>query len=77
MLTSALLPSLRAGAAASGAPSRIVNVSSMAHHRGGINFDDPNFEVAYDPVMIRLIIILLSDRPVPVSVEGIRPVEDS
>ena len=34
----------------SGAPSRIVNVSSMAHRRGGVNFDDPQYKINYDPV---------------------------
>ena len=34
----------------SGAPSRVVNVSSMAHRRGGVNFDDPQYKLNYDPV---------------------------
>ncbi|GAB6031589.1 hypothetical protein CHUAL_009354 [Chamberlinius hualienensis] len=33
----------------SSAPSRIINVSSVAHHRGQINFNDLNSESAYDP----------------------------
>lgn len=39
LLTSRLLPALRAGA-----PSRIVNVSSAGHRFSGIDFDDPHFE---------------------------------
>ena len=31
------------------APSRIVVVSSLAHTRGQINFDDLNSEKSYDP----------------------------
>jgi len=33
------------------APSRIINVSSVAHTRGKINFDDLNSEKAYDPAV--------------------------
>jgi NAD(P)-dependent dehydrogenase (short-subunit alcohol dehydrogenase family) len=33
----------------SSAPSRIINVSSVAHKRGSINFDDINSEKSYDP----------------------------
>jgi retinol dehydrogenase-12 len=45
VLTNGLIDSLKAGA-----PSRIVNVSSMAHRRGGINFKDPMSKKSYDPV---------------------------
>jgi len=34
----------------SSAPSRIINVSSLAHIRGVINFDDLNSAKSYDPV---------------------------
>jgi len=44
VLTNGLIDSLM-----SGAPSRIVNVSSMAHRRGGVNFDDPQYKINYDP----------------------------
>ena len=30
-------------------PSRVINVSSVAHTRGKINFDDLNSEKQYDP----------------------------
>jgi len=43
VLTNELTPALKAGA-----PSRIVNVSSMAHRRGGVIFDDMMLEKAYD-----------------------------
>lgn len=43
VLTNELTPALKAGA-----PSRIVNVSSMAHRRGGVIFDDIMLEKAYD-----------------------------
>jgi NAD(P)-dependent dehydrogenase (short-subunit alcohol dehydrogenase family) len=39
VLTSRLLPALRAGA-----PSRVVNLSSAGHGFGGIRWHDPNFE---------------------------------
>ncbi len=39
LLTSLLLPALRAGA-----PSRVVNVSSSLHRRGKMDFEDPMFE---------------------------------
>lgn len=44
VLTNGLLPCLQRGA-----PSRIINVSSMAHHRSGIHFDNLQFETNYDP----------------------------
>ncbi|OXA42771.1 retinol dehydrogenase 13 [Folsomia candida] len=44
LLTHLLLPSLQKAA-----PSRIVNVSSLAHTRGRINFEDLNSEKEYDP----------------------------
>ena len=44
VLTNDLTPALKAGA-----PSRIVNVSSMAHRRGGIIFDDMMLEGQYEP----------------------------
>ena len=43
VLTNYLIDSLKAGS-----PSRIVNVSSMAHRRGGIVFEDINLENNYD-----------------------------
>lgn len=33
----------------SSSPSRIINVSSVAHKRGSINFDDINSEKSYEP----------------------------
>jgi NAD(P)-dependent dehydrogenase (short-subunit alcohol dehydrogenase family) len=45
VFTNGLMEALRAGA-----PSRIVNVSSMAHRRGGVNFNDPFCLKSYDPV---------------------------
>jgi NAD(P)-dependent dehydrogenase (short-subunit alcohol dehydrogenase family) len=48
VLTNGLIDCLKAGA-----PSRIVNVSSMAHMRAGVNFDDPQLVKAYDPVHSR------------------------
>lgn len=44
VLTNGLLDCLKAAGS-----SRVVNVSSMAHHRGGINFADPHFSANYDP----------------------------
>lgn len=44
VLTNGLLDCLKAAGS-----SRVVNVSSMAHHRGGINFEDPQFSRSYDP----------------------------
>ena len=44
LLTNELTPALEAGA-----PSRVVNVSSMAHRRGGVIFEDMMLEKAYDP----------------------------
>ncbi|CAL8093157.1 unnamed protein product [Orchesella dallaii] len=44
LLTNLLLDTLT-----SSAPSRIVNVSSIAHTRGTINFEDLNSEKSYDP----------------------------
>lgn len=43
LLTNLLLNKLKASA-----PSRIINVSSVAHFRGDINFDDLNSEKSYD-----------------------------
>jgi len=42
LLTNLLLPILEAGA-----PSRIINVSSVGHYNGHINFDDLNLEKEY------------------------------
>jgi len=39
LLTRELLPALLAGGG-----GRVVNVSSAAHHRGGVNLEDPNYE---------------------------------
>ncbi|XP_025104046.1 retinol dehydrogenase 13-like [Pomacea canaliculata] len=44
LLTMLLLNKLK-----SSAPSRIINVSSLAHTRGAINFDDLNSAKSYDP----------------------------
>ena len=44
VLTNELIPALKAGA-----PSRIVNVSSKAHFRGGIIFEDMMMESDYHP----------------------------
>ena len=44
VLTNELIPMLKAGA-----PSRVVNVSSGAHRRGGVIFEDMMLENAYDP----------------------------
>jgi NAD(P)-dependent dehydrogenase (short-subunit alcohol dehydrogenase family) len=43
LLTTSLLPELKAGK-----PSRVVVVSSLANKRGGINWDDVNWEKDYD-----------------------------
>lgn len=44
-LTRELMPLVEAGEL-----KRIVNLSSLAHHRSDLNFDDPNFEAReYDP----------------------------
>ncbi|CAF3292678.1 unnamed protein product [Rotaria socialis] len=43
LLTTSLLPELKAGK-----PSRVVVVSSLANKRGGINWDDINWEKKYD-----------------------------
>lgn len=43
-LTTGLLPALSAGADRSGVPSRVVTVSSAAHHAYPADLDDPNFE---------------------------------
>lgn len=45
LLTNLLLPNVIAAS-----PSRIVNLSSSAHRRGGINWDDPNYRTSdYQP----------------------------
>ena len=44
VLTNELTPALEAGA-----PSRIINVSSGAHRRGGVVFEDMMLESSYDP----------------------------
>jgi NAD(P)-dependent dehydrogenase (short-subunit alcohol dehydrogenase family) len=43
LLTTSLVPELKAGK-----PSRVVVVSSLANKRGGINWDDINWEKNYD-----------------------------
>lgn len=43
VLTNALIDSLKAGA-----PSRVVNVSSMAHRRAGISWEDVNLVNDYN-----------------------------
>jgi NAD(P)-dependent dehydrogenase (short-subunit alcohol dehydrogenase family) len=43
LLTTSLIPELKAGK-----PSRVVMVSSIANKRGGINWDDINWEKNYD-----------------------------
>ncbi|XP_063044883.1 retinol dehydrogenase 12-like [Engraulis encrasicolus] len=45
LLTNRLLPILKKST-----PSRVVNVSSLAHEKGKINFDDINQEKDYDPI---------------------------
>ena len=44
LLTNLLLDEIKAAA-----PSRIINVSSIGHKFGSIQFDDINFEKSYDP----------------------------
>ncbi len=45
LLTSLLVPALKAGA-----PARIVNLSSAGHRRSAVDLDDPNYEKRdYDP----------------------------
>lgn len=44
VLTNELTSALKAGA-----PSRVVNVASRAHMRGGVVFEDMNLESAYEP----------------------------
>ena len=45
VLTKGLMPLVEKGE-----NKRIINLSSLAHHRGATDFDDPNFETAeYDP----------------------------
>lgn len=46
-----LLPSLRAGAAATGRPSRVVNVSSRLHLMGHLHRSDPNLRAGYTSLM--------------------------
>ncbi|MFE2957616.1 SDR family NAD(P)-dependent oxidoreductase [Nocardia tengchongensis] len=43
-LSAGLLPALSAGAERAGEPSRVVTVSSAAHHAYPADLDDPNFE---------------------------------
>ncbi|MBN3325498.1 RDH13 dehydrogenase, partial [Atractosteus spatula] len=45
LLTNSLLDLLKKSS-----PSRIINVSSLAHEKGQINFDDINLEASYNPV---------------------------
>jgi len=44
LFTGLLMPSLEAGAAASGEDSRVISLSSSGHRFGGVDFDDPNYE---------------------------------
>lgn len=48
LLTLLLMPSLRAGAAALGRPSRVVNVSSRLQLMGRLRRDDPNITTGYN-----------------------------
>ena len=49
-LTIGLLPALKDGFKQSGRHSRVVNVSSLAHVRGDVEFDDINFKTReYEP----------------------------
>ncbi len=43
LLSVLLAPSLMDGAQAKGGPVRLVALSSIAHRRAGVNFDDPNY----------------------------------
>ena len=43
LLSVLLSPALEAGARKSGAPSRLVSLSSIGHRRSGIHWDDPNY----------------------------------
>ncbi|NWF69601.1 MAG: SDR family oxidoreductase [Chloroflexi bacterium] len=47
-LTTLLLPVLKAGAAASGTPARVISVSSSAHMGGRLNFDDLQLKKRYN-----------------------------
>ncbi len=50
VLTLGLLPALKEAAVLSGKNARVVNVSSLAHARSDVNFDDVNFKNReYDP----------------------------
>jgi NAD(P)-dependent dehydrogenase (short-subunit alcohol dehydrogenase family) len=50
VLTLGLLPALKEAAVLSGKNTRVVNVSSLAHARSDVNFDDVNFKNReYDP----------------------------
>ena len=49
-LTIGLLPALKEAYKQSGKKTRVVNVSSIAHARANVNFDDVNFKIRdYDP----------------------------
>lgn len=48
LLTHLLLDLLKAGAAAAGAPSRVITVSSGTHHSGSIEWDNLQGEKQYD-----------------------------
>ena len=50
-----LCPTMNHPNAKAGAPSRVVNVSSGAHRRGGVIFEDMMLENAYDPWRIRAV----------------------
>lgn len=56
LFTNLLIPALLKAA-----PSRVVSVSSMAHFRSGILFDDPNFKkTPYDAVLLTNLVIYIN-----------------